>query len=236
MMKIEIWSDIMCPFCYIGKRNLEAALAQFTHTKDVEVIWKSYQLDPSIPEDVNETYVGYLAKRRNVSEGQANEMMVSVTEAAKKVGLEYHFDKTIMTSSFKAHLLIQYAKTKGKGAEMEERLFKAFFTEGKNTSDIPTLTQLGKEIGLDQNDLAKAFTDEFFSDKVKEDFNEAIQIGVKGVPFFLLNRKYAVSGAQPAQVFLETIEKAYHEWSAKNKNTNFEVSEGQSCTIDGQCD
>ncbi len=234
-MKIEIWSDVMCPFCYIGKKNLETALAQFPEHEKIRIEWKSYQLDPTIPENVNDSYVGYLSKKRNVSEEQGNQMLETVTESAKQVGLDYHFDKTIMTSSFKAHCLIQFAKTKGKGAEMEERLFKAFFTEGKNVSDIDVLTNLGKEIGLDKTEISTAFTDDIYAYAVKNDINEAMDIGVTGVPFFVFDRKYAISGAQPSQAFLDTLNKSFGEWSEKNKS-NLEILNGQSCTIDGKCE
>src|SRR5690554_291356 len=145
-MKIEIWSDVMCPFCYIGKRNFETALAQFAYKEDIEVVWKSYQLDPTIPEVVNETYVDYLVKRKGISLEQATGTLANVAQSAKQAGLDYHFDKALMVSSHKAHLLIQFAKTKKLGNEAEERLFKAFFTEGKNIADVATLTQLGEEI------------------------------------------------------------------------------------------
>lgn len=235
-MKIEIWSDVMCPFCYLGKKNLETALAQFSDSDKIEVDWKSYQLDPSIPENVHDTYSGYLSKKRNVSEARGNEMLATITASAKKVGLDYHFDKTVMTSSYKAHLLIQFAKSKGLGGLMEERLFRAFFTEGKNVSDITILTDLGKEIGLDEVELQAAFTDEIYAYNVKNDINKAVKIGVSGVPFFVFDRKYAISGAQPPQVFLEVLEKSYSIWKEKNKKTDLDITNGQSCSIDGKCE
>lgn len=235
-MKIEIWSDVMCPFCYIGKRHFEEALEKLEYKDQIEVIWKSYQLDASIPEIVNDTYAGYLSKKRNVSETQGKEMLAAVTASAKQAGLDYHFDKTVMTNSFKAHSLIQFAKSKGKGDEMEERLFKAFFTEGKNVSDLDTLTQLAKEIGLNENEISTAFTDDTYAYQVKNDINEAIELGVTGVPFFVLDRKYGISGAQPTEVFTTTIEKAFEGWSKNQTKTNLDISNGQSCSIDGQCD
>lgn len=235
-MKIEIWSDVMCPFCYIGKRNFETAMAQFADKEDIEVIWKSYQLDPTIPEVASETYEDYLVKRKGISLEQAKSTLANVAQSAKQAGLDYHFDKALMVSSHKAHLLIQFAKTKNLGNEAEERLFKAFFTEGKNIADITTLTQLGKEIGLDEQELQVAFTDEKYAQLVKNDIQEAQQIGVSGVPFFVIDRKYAVSGAQPPQVFLETLEKSFAEWRKLNPKSQFEIIEGQSCNTDGKCE
>ena len=235
-MKIEIWSDVMCPFCYIGKRNLETALAQFPARDQIQIEWKSYQLDPTMPENVQDSYTGYLSKKRNVSEAQGNEMLASVTISAQQVGLDYHFDKSIMTNSFKAHVLIQFAKSKNKGDQMEERLFKAFFTNGENISDVTTLIRLGVEIGLEESELAEAFTSDIFAYAVKSDIQEAQNIGVTGVPFFVFDRKYAVSGAQPTEAFLETLTKSFNEWRKNNPETKLEITEGNSCSIDGKCD
>ena len=235
-MKIEIWSDVMCPFCYIGKRNLEKALANFDKKDQLEIEWKSYQLDPTIPENVNDTYVGYLSKKRNVSVEQGKDMLSQVIEMAKAAGLEYHFEKAIMTSSHKAHCLIQFAKTKGKGDEMEERLFLAFFTEGKNVSDILTLESLATEVGLDDSEVKNIWNDDAYSYLVKQDINEAMNIGVTGVPFFVFDRKYAISGAQPVEAFSQTINKAFGEWEAINKTTSLDIINGASCTIDGKCE
>ncbi|TYR36204.1 DsbA family oxidoreductase [Sphingobacterium phlebotomi] len=235
-MKIEIWSDVMCPFCYIGKRNFETALAKFPEKEHIEVVWKSFQLDPTIPEVANETQEEYLVKRKGMSVEQVKGMLENVTQSAKQVGLDYHLDKSVMVNSQKAHQLIQFAKTKGLGDEVEERLFKAFFTEGKSIADLDTLTQLGKEIGLDEAELQTAFTDDKYAYLVKQDIQEARQIGVRGVPFFVIDRKYAVSGAQPAEAFVQNLEKAFPEWRKLNPESQLEITEGQSCTTDGKCD
>lgn len=235
-MKIEIWSDVICPFCYIGKRNFETALAQFADKDNIEVEWKSYQLDSSVPEVAVETQEDYLVKRKGMSRDQVKGMLANVTEMAKQAGLEYHLDKSVMVNTQKAHQLIQFAKTKNLGSEIEERLFKAFFTEGKNVADIETLTQLGKEVGLDANELQVAFTDAQYKNKMQQDILEAATIGVQGVPFFMFDRKYGVSGAQPAQAFLETLSKSFSEWKTKNPEIKLEMTQGQSCDIDGNCD
>lgn len=235
-MKIEIWSDVMCPFCYIGKRNLETALERFAHKDHIEIIWKSYQLDPSFPEAVKENYQEYLVKRKGMTAEQVKGMLDNVSQSAKQVGLDYHLDQSIIVNSLNAHKLIQYAKTKGFGNQIEERLFLAFFTEGKNIADLDTLTQLGKDIGLDESVIETAFTDEKYASLVKQDIQEAQQIGVQGVPFFVLDRKYAVSGAQPPQAFLESLEKAFTEWRQLNPVTKLEVTQGKSCSPDGACE
>lgn len=235
-MKIEIWSDVMCPFCYIGKRNFETALSQFSNKKYIEVEWKSYQLDPSIPEIPTESYKDYLIKNKGMSAEQVTSMLDNVTESAKQVGLEYNFDKAVMVNSLKAHKFIQFAKTKGLGDQAEERLFLAFFTEGKNIADLETLIQLGKEIDLDETELQPAFTDDQYAYFVKQDIQEAQNVGVRGVPFFVMDRKFAVSGAQPTNIFLENLENAFAKWQLQNPEIKLEVSEGASCTPDGVCE
>lgn len=235
-MKIEIWSDIMCPFCYIGKRHFETALTKFADKENIEVEWKSFQLDPSMPEISNESQEEYLVKRKGMSPEQVKGMLANVTQMAKQAGLEYHLDKSVMVNSQKAHQLIQFAKTKNLGNEIEERLFKAYFTEGKNLSDVETLTELGKEIGLDPEELQVAFSDERYLNQMKQDIQEAQNIGVRGVPFFVFDRKYGVSGAQAPEAFLETLEKSFAEWRTENPEIKLEMTQGQSCDIDGNCD
>lgn len=236
-MKIEIWSDVMCPFCYIGKRNFESALEQFEDSKHIEVIWKSFQLDPDMPQIAKENYVDYLVQRKGMSEEQVKGMLANVTETAKQVGLSYHLDKSVLVNSMNAHKLLQFANTKKLGNELEERLFSAFFTEGKNIADISTLTQLGKEIGLDETELQIAFSDDNYAYMVTQDIAEGRHIGVQGVPFFVLDRKYGVSGAQPPAVFLENLEGAFKEWRELNPETKLKMaSNGPSCTPDGICE
>ena len=234
-MKVEIWSDVMCPFCYIGKRNFETALEQFADKEHIDVIWKSYQLDPSIPEVAKGSYQDYLVKHKRMSAEQVKGMLENVTQSAKIVGLEYNFDKAMMVNSLNAHKFIQFAKTKGLGDQAEERLFLAFFTEGKNIADIDTLMQFGKELGLDETEVRTAFTDQKYASLVNQDIQEARQVGVQGVPFFVLNRKYGISGAQPADAFSQNLEVAFAEWRSRNPETQLEVTQGQSCTPDGTC-
>lgn len=235
-MKIEIWSDVMCPFCYIGKRNFEKALEQFADKDKVEVEWKSFQLDPTIPEVAEENQVDYLVKRKGMNREQVKGMLENVTQMAQQVGLEYHLDKSVMVNSQKAHQLIQFAKTKNLGDQIEERLFKAFFTEGKNIADIHTLTQLGIDIGLDENELQVAFTDDQYRYQMNQDIQEGQQLGVRGVPFFVFDRKYGISGAQPSEAFLDTLSKSFTEWKAANPEVKLQMTKGQSCDIQGNCE
>ena len=226
----------MCPFCYIGKRNFERALEQFADKDKLQVVWKSFQLDPSIPEVQSESYSNYLVKAKGMPKAQVDAMLANVTQNAKNAGLDYDFDKSVMVNSLKAHKVIQFAKTRGLGDVAEERFFKAFFTEGENIADDATLIKIGKDIGLDEAAVELALTNDKYLDMINQDIQEARTIGVQGVPFFVFNRKYAVSGAQPPQAFLQTLQKSFAEWREVNPEIKIEVTKGQSCSIDGVCD
>lgn len=204
-MKIEIWSDIMCPFCYIGKRHLEAALSAFPD-EQFDIEWKSFQLDPSIVPQPNKNVYEYLAERKGMSVEESKQMHAGVVARAAEVGLDYHFEKAVISNSFTPHRLIQLAKTKHLGDVMEETFFKAYFTDGRDLNDASTLTELCVGAGLNPLDVKAVLEEEeLFANAVKSDISEAQQIGVRGVPFFVFDRKYAVSGAQPIANFEETI-------------------------------
>jgi len=235
-MKIEIWSDIMCPFCYIGKRRFEEALATFEGKNDVEIEWKSFLLSPELKTDPTKNIHEYLAEHKNISLEEAKGMNDYVTNMAAQAGLTYNFDKAIPANSFNAHRFLHFAKKYDKQNEAEERLFKAYFTEGKNIDDAQTLLLLSIEMGLDANKLADAMNNGEFTNDVIADINEAQQLGVRGVPFFVFNRKYAVSGAQESEAFTQTLEKAFEEWQTSQPKTPFRTIKGESCDIDGNCD
>jgi len=210
-MKVEIWSDVMCPFCYIGKRRLEAALEQFPHRDQVEVVWKSFQLDPNLKTDPSKSVKQSLAEKKGWSPEQTDQSMAYVVNMAKEVGLIYHFDKAVVANSFDAHRFSHLAKKYGKQDEAEERLFAAYFIEGKNTADHPTLIQLGTEIGLDPAEIAQVLSGNDYADDVQTDIYESRQVGVTGVPFFVFADKYTVSGAQGSTLFLQVLEKVWEE-------------------------
>lgn len=214
-MKVDIWSDIMCPFCYIGKRHYERALEQFADANNIELEWHSFQLDPGLPKPASDlSAYDYLAQRKGITREQSVNMHSNVVQMAKNAGLDYHFETAVVANSFDAHRLIQFAKTKGLGDEVEERLFKAYFMEGKNMCDPSTLLELAKEIGLDEAEAKEVINTNAFSTEVKNDIQTAAQIGVSGVPFFVFNRKYAVSGAQPSATFLNVLQKSFEEWKS----------------------
>jgi predicted DsbA family dithiol-disulfide isomerase len=195
-MKIEIWSDMMCPFCYIGKRRLEAALLQFPHKDEVEIIWKSFQLNPDMPTEPEKSITEYLAEKKGWTLEYTRQMHEKLTASAREMGLHYDFDRAVVANSFDAHRLVQLAKTLNLGDAMEERCFKAYFSEGENIADSTVLLRLGIEAGLPKSEIEKVLASDTFTGEVKRDVNEARQIGVNGVPFFVFDRKYAVSGAQ----------------------------------------
>ncbi len=228
-MKVEIWSDVMCPFCYIGKRKFEAALEQFEHKDNIEVVWKSFQLQPDLVTDPNKTTLQHLAESKGWTMDYTQQVTAQVVQMAKESGLNYDFDKAVVANSFDAHRVAQYAKTQGKGDAMEEQLFKAYFIEGKNTADHTTLTELAVAIGLDETEVQKVLASTLYADAVHQDIYESQQIGVRGVPYFVLGNKYAVSGAQASETFLGALQKAWSETQPAD------TIEGAVCTPDGEC-
>lgn len=215
-MKVEIWSDVMCPFCYIGKRRFESALQQFPHRDQVEVVWKSFQLNPDMKTEPGRSINQYLAAIKGWTPEQAKQANDQVTAMAREVGLHYDFDRAVVANSFDAHRLVQLGKTQGKGDEVEELLFKAYFTEGRNIADHATLLELGIAAGLDSVAVKEMLQSGAYADGVQQDIYEAQQVGVRGVPFFVLNDRYAVSGAQATETFAGALDKAWSEWAQDN--------------------
>lgn len=237
-MKIEIWSDIVCPFCYIGKRNFEKALETFPQKDEVEVEWKAFQLDPNFEQNPNEKLdlSESLAKKYNRSVEDMKQMQNQITQTAKTVGLDYDFDKAVTFNTFNAHRIINKAKEKGLDDKAEETFFKAYFTEGKDMGNSQVLKTLALEIGLNEDEINDALENDKYGYEVNQDIQEAQQLGVSGVPFFVVDRKYGVNGAQPVEAFTQTLEKAYEVWSASKKETKLDIVNGTSCSIDGICE
>ncbi len=231
-MQVEIWSDVLCPFCYIGKRRFEKALANSVNKNQIELVWKSFQLSPDMITDPTTSVYDYLAQHKGISVEQARQMIAQVTQMAALEGLEYDFDKAINANSFDAHRFSQLARVHLVQDEAEEKLFAAYFTQGKNIADHQTLIELGSGIGLDEKVVSDMLLGDAYANEVMQDIYEAQQVGVRGVPFFVFDRKYAVSGAQDAQVFEEVLEKAFGEWKQSLSNMP-EIQEGDVCTPDG---
>ena len=210
-MEVKIWSDVRCPFCYIGKRKFEAALEKFPQRDQVKLVWKSFQLDPTLETSTDMNTVDYFVKTKGVNAEQAKQMLGGATQMAKEVGIDFNLEKSVLANSFNAHRLIQMAKLKDIGDEMKEALFKAHFEDARNIDDIDVLVEIGASVGLDIKEVRKMVNSEEFTYEVKQDELEARDIGVQGVPFFVFGDKYAVSGAQPSEAFLQTLEKTWNE-------------------------
>jgi len=210
-MKIEIWSDVACPWCYIGKRRFEAALAEFPHRDEVEVQWRSYQLDPSLPEHYDGTELDYLSTRKGMAPEQVAQMFDHVAAQAKGEGLNYRFDAVVVANSFTAHRLIHLAAAHGRQDAAKERLLSDHFEHGKDIGSRDYLTSLGAELGLAAADVEELFSTDKYADDVRHDFSEARALGISGVPFFVIDRKFGLSGAQPAATFTMALEQAWQD-------------------------
>ncbi|MFV8268822.1 DsbA family oxidoreductase [Flavobacterium sp. GT2N3] len=232
-LKIQIWSDVMCPYCYIGKRRIEGALALFEHKDAVEIEWKSFQLDAGFVASPEDNMVEHLAEKYRKDTTWAQEMMDSMTENAKNAGLDFHFEKSILANSFNAHRLLHLAKKHKRADVLEELLFKAYLTDGKNVNDLNTLKLLGLEAGLDAKAIDEVLHSDAYGNEVQQDINEAQSVGVQGVPFFVFDNKYAVSGAQHVETFVKTLEKVWEEGKFDSKVTLLNGTDSGSCGIDG---
>lgn len=222
---VEIWSDIRCPFCYLGKKRFEAALNQFKYKSSVNVEWHSFELDPFLVTQPSKNAYDHLAEKKRMSREQSVEAHQRITLQARQLGLEFNFDKAVVANSFNAHRLGHLAKTHNLEDEMHERLFKAYFTEGTNISDDESLLQIGKEAGLPENELKEMLKGDLYSDNVRMDEANARELGISGVPFFLFNGKLAVTGAQPPETFLMALHKAWDQMKGK------ELSESKTKTF-----
>lgn len=209
-MKVEIWSDVMCPFCYIGKRRFENALQSFEYTNEVEIIWRSFQLNPDMETDPDTNINNYLAEAKGWSLDQARQMNQRVTDMAAAEGLEYNMDQAVVANSYDAHRLVQFAKDRGKADEMEEALFKAYFTDGKNIADLQTLITLAEDVGIDPTEAKSILESEKYANAVNHDIELAKNINITGVPFFLFDRKFGVSGARETDVFLKALQQSWN--------------------------
>jgi predicted DsbA family dithiol-disulfide isomerase len=210
-MRVEIWSDVVCPWCYIGKRRFEKALARFDHADEVEVIWKSFQLDPSHPKGRREPVAEHLAAKYGVSIERARGMNDQVKAIAAEEGLAYDFDRYTMVNTFDAHRLTHLAKTHGLGAELHERFLRAQLIEGDVLEDADTLVRLAAEVGVPEIDARRVVQGDEYTAEVNADIDELRALGGSGVPFFVIDRRYGVSGAQPAELFLDALQTAWQE-------------------------
>jgi len=208
-MLVEIWSDVVCPWCYIGKRNLEAALADFAHAEEVEVRWRAYELDPHAPASREGDYAGRLARKYRTSRDEAQARINHLTATAAEAGLDLRFDRARPGNTFDAHRLLHLAAERGLQDALKERLFRATFTEGEPISDQPTLARLAEEIGLDAGEVATVLAGDVYGAEVRADEALAARLDVTGVPFFVVDRRYALPGAQAPALLRRVLEQAW---------------------------
>mgnify|MGYP001184720880 FL=1 len=210
-MKIEIWSDIACPFCYIGKRHFEEGLAGFEHRDEVVVEYRSFQLDPFAPKEPEHDLYDALARKFGMDRGQVVEMNRRVEEMGREAGIAFRFNAVVPSNTFDAHRLIKFAGRHGRERETVELLFGAYFTEGRNVADHETLLSVAGKAGLDRAAAAEMLRSDAHAGEVEADGLEASRLGIRGVPFFVIDRKYGISGAQPARVFLDALRRAWRD-------------------------
>ena len=234
-MKINIWSDVRCPFCFVGKKKFEKALEKFPHSEKLEITWHSFQLDPQLITQPDVNPYEYFAKAKGITIERAKAMHEGAAMAGKEAGIDFNFDDSKVANSYKAHLLIQLSKTKNLANEMEEALFEAQFLDGKNIDDEETLIQLSKSVGITEDEAKNALQSDELGYLVKQDMQLAAQLGINAVPFFVINDKYGISGAQQPELFLEALEKTWEEFSSGDKGLQL-INSGDSCDIDGNCD
>ncbi|MBR7948820.1 DsbA family oxidoreductase [Microvirga sp. STR05] len=230
---IEIWSDIVCPFCYIGKRRLEKALAGFPHADAIEIKWRSFELDPEANPTPGENQYKRLAAKYGKTEDWARQMSANMTQMAAEEGLAFDFDHAVPANTFRAHQLVHLAAQHGLQDAAKERLFKAYLEEGQDLNEVGTLISLAQELGIPNDQAEKVLAADAFAQEVRHDEYQARQIGVRGVPYFVFDDKYAVSGAQPSEMFAEVLARVWEE--ARPQPVELTGTEGAACDIDGNC-
>lgn len=213
-MKIDVWSDVLCPFCYIGKRKLEAALAKFPHAGEVAVTWRSFELDPSAKSDRSKTIYEYLAAKYGRSIDWARQTNANLAQQAANDGLKFDFDRVRPTNSFDAHRLLHLARARGYQPQLQEALFAAYFTHGQDVSDHGALTRLATEAGLEAGEVTKVLSGQDYGDAVRAEEAQAQSLGIRGVPAFVIDEKYLISGAQPSETLLEALNEIWSQTKA----------------------
>jgi predicted DsbA family dithiol-disulfide isomerase len=214
-MQVEIWSDVVCPWCYLGKRRFERALESFGHRDEVTVVYRSFELDPSAPRDVSTPTVELLAGRYGMTAQQAEDAQRQMVQRAAQDGLEFRMDELRSGSTRDAHRLLQLARAHGRQAELVERLHRAYFTEQGSVFDHPSLTELAVDAGLDRDDVLKVLASDEYGDAVDADEALARSLGANGVPFFVIDRRYGISGAQPLEIMTQTLDRAWADAAAE---------------------
>ncbi|SEP00933.1 DsbA family oxidoreductase [Trujillonella endophytica] len=228
-MRVEVWSDVVCPWCYIGKRRLETALERFAHRDEVEVVWRSFQLDPNVPEGETHATLPALAAKYGRSVEEMRVTMRHVEETAAGEGLHYDLADGVSGNTLLAHELLHLAAEHGLQAAMKERLLHAHFEQGRSVFDVDSLAALAVEVGLDDAEVRAALADSRHRAAVQEDIATARALGATGVPFFVVDRRYGAAGAQPAELLLQLLDRA---WAEAHPLATVPAAEG---CADGTC-
>ena len=213
-IKVDIWSDIACPWCYIGKRRFEAALRDFEGRDDVVVEYHSFELDPTTPIDFEGSQLDYLVNHKGMDPAQIDQMLEQMTQVSAAEGLSMNFGALVLTNTLKAHELLHFAKAQGRQLEMAEVLFEAYFSKGAHVGRIPELASLAAEAGLDPEAATAALESGEYASAVSADIAQASEYGISGVPFFVVDGKYGISGAQPAEAFVQVLTQVAEEQAA----------------------
>lgn len=231
-LRVDVWSDIACPWCYVGKRRFEAALASFAHRDAVELVWRAFELDPSAPQerDPSVSHTERLAKKYRVSVAEAEAMHARLSEVARGEGLDFHFERIRSGNTFDAHRVVHWARSCGLQDAVKERFLRGYLTEGEPIGDRETLVRMAAEVGLAADEVRALLASDAESDAVRADEAEAQEAGIHGVPCFVFGGRYAVSGAQTKDVLLSVLQKAWDELAAKPLELELE---GAACGPDG---
>ena len=235
-MKVEVFSDVVCPWCAVGKRRLETALRAFEHADEVDVVWRAYELDPHAPARRDGDYVTRLAQKYGMTGEQATAATQRLTTTAAGEGLDFHFERARPGNTFDAHRLLHYAREAGPGLQdaLTERLFEAYFTEGAAIGERGTLAGLAADVGLDARECAEVLAGDRYADEVRADEREALELGVTGVPFFVVDGRFAIPGAQDADTILTVLRRAWtkaHPLEMTDLPSDGTVCEGDSCAV-----
>jgi predicted DsbA family dithiol-disulfide isomerase len=235
-MKVEVWGDVTCTFCYTAKRKFDEALSQFKYKDKIEIVWKSFEVAPELKTDPDKRFPRFLSELKKIDLKQAEEMIDQVAESVRETGLTMDLHNAIPANSFNAHRLLHLAQQENMLGRAQEVLFKAYFSEGRNIDDIPTLIRLAHEIGLDAAVAESVFAGTEYTDVVRQDIYQAKEAGISSVPFFVFNKNTSVSGAQESKVYLETLKNSFTQWQLENREqAKTEITGGQSCEIGEDC-
>lgn len=236
-MKVEVWTDMVCPFCYIGKRRFEEGLKKLAHSAAVEVVYKSFELDPHMQVNPSDDIYGLSGAKFGSTREHMKTVHDDISKRAEQDGLKFNYDTAKHTNTFNAHRLLQYAMEIGKADDLLERLYRAYFTDSLHLGDLNTLVDLAVQSGLDAGETAAMLVSDRFRDEVRADELAAKKAGIRGVPYFVINSKYAISGAQPAEVFAEALQQAWNEeypiipFKSSSHDPNASLCQDGSCLV-----